>query len=215
MIKTGFLYISIIILTVSCGISSYQTGRVTPIEEIVTTVGFSGIISKNLDKTITDPILPIVEVVIRTGYLKNIDYGFKLTNLLMIGGDIRYQFIGDQQSFYAGNVGLGARFSFLKYIKQDSTKTNETSNKYNNSDLAKDMMDFYIPFSFSIHPKDNFSVYFSPELSLKYYKILNNRVFYGATLGVMIGKEWKIAVEYSILASESIITNQFSIGFIF
>lgn len=149
----------------------------------------------------------------RYGITDKLDAGFKISIIGTTGGYAKYQFLGDQESTFAGSAGIGLGFLTIESGDGEFAAKSKTT-------------DFSIPLFFSYHPNDWIGIYTSPRYTLR--NIKNSDVsgsesstshWYGATAGVRLGKRIAPFIEYSVFNSAdatrplSQITGGISIGF--
>ena len=212
----GYLIILLggISLFTSCAsMSSMQTARTTEKGEFSTVIGL-GVASSNMLIPNIDTArlsFPELEVGVRYGITDKMDVGAKSSIIGTATADVKYQFLGDKKSVFAGSVGLGAGYF-------DYTINNLKSQNY----------DLMLPLYFSYHPTDWLGVYCNPKyvfrtmISPDAYSgtfNFNNSHWYGATGGIRLGKRIAFLAEYSIYGTStnanpfSQVTCGISIGF--
>lgn len=149
----------------------------------------------------------------RYGITDKLDVGVKASIIGTSGAYAKYQFLGDDESAFAGSGGVGLGFLTIE------SGSGEFKTKSKTTDVS-------VPLYFSYHPNDWFSIYTSPRYTLR--NIKNTDVdssdgstshWYGATTGVRLGKRIAPFIEYSIFDGSnatkplSQITGGISIGF--
>lgn len=191
------LWISLITLfeTGCVSMSTFQTARTTPKDDFGFGFG-AGTVNSDLDLG-TDTVhisFPFIEAYGRYGITDKLDLGLKLTFIGTIASDIKYQFLGDQNSVFAGSVGAGVGYM--------SIFSGNTKSK---------VFDLMLPVYFSVHPAKIIGIYFNPKYI---YRINNytvdsekgnsNSSWYGITGGFRFGKKTALFVEYSFFKNSDI-----------
>lgn len=179
-----------IILSSCASMSSLQTARTTPVGEFGYGVG-GGYVKSEIQLGETDSTqnlnAPFVEVSTRYGLTDKLDVGARLTIIGTGVVDAKYQFLGDQESVFAGSAGLG-----LGHLS------------INSGDTKSRIYDVMVPLYFSVHPTEWFSAYASPRYVYRINsyttgeeKGSSSTHWYGATGGIRVGKKFGAFLEYS------------------
>jgi hypothetical protein len=141
----------------------------------------------------TTPSLP--QVIYNYGLTEKLDIGANVS-FGMFGGQVKYQLIGDQQSFFCMAPGI-------TYTYFDAGTSNGNSADRLNFSLSN----LSLPINMSVHPSERLAVYFSPKvLRLGGRAALgsNNSSSYimmiGFTPGVEYGRRIKVIAEVNILS---------------
>lgn len=203
-INTKVLLFSVIFVFTSCAsMSTMQTARTTEKGEFATVIGL-GLASSNMQFTNIDTVklsLPELEVGVRYGISDKMDIGAKISIIGTATADVKYQFLGDKKSTFAGSIGFGVGYFSI----------NINNFKTNNYDLM-------LPVYFSYHPVNWLSLYCSPKYiyrttsSVDIYTNINNMSnshWYGATGGIRLGKRIAFLAEYSFFGASNM-KNPFS-----
>lgn len=131
----------------------------------------------------------------RYGVTDKLDVGVKASIIGTSGGYVKYQFLGDSESKFAGSGGVGLGFLTLSSGSGEFETKSKTT-------------DFSVPLYFSYHPTDWVGIYTSPRYTMR--NIRNTDAdgsegstshWYGATTGVKLGKKVAPFLEYSIFTS--------------
>jgi hypothetical protein len=186
---TKFIFIILFpILTTSCiSLSTVQTGKVTPKGDVDASIGIG---STEYPYSSKKAIEPGIDFNSRFGVYNNLDIGFKASTFPIL--DIKYQFIGNENSKFALSTGFGYIFGLNAYL---------------------------LPLYFSYHPSDRLAIYLSPRTINEYNFHFNNisNDLNGFSTGFKFGKRNSIILEYSLYketGSTPKIINQLMIGFV-
>lgn len=195
--------------------SSLQTARVTEPGEFG--VGLSaGYVNTEIDLgDDAEPIglsAPYFELAGRFGITERLDLGARLGLIGTAGLDLKYQFIGDNESPFASSAGFGVSYVSIS----SSSSSGETS-----TESESNLIDLTFPVTFSYHPTDFLGLYVAPKYVLR----LNNYTvdgvsdsqssgWLGATAGIRLGRKNALFAEYSYFGSGSYDTpfGQFMVG---
>lgn len=179
-----------LILLVAFSISScvsnraFQTARTTPQGEAGGGAGLAITQSNTFESTDTTDLGGFTgEIFARYGLTEKLDLGFNLSLIGTAGADFKYQFIGDQESAFAGSAGGG-----IGYFSIES------------GDVKTTTIDVIVPAYFSFHAGDALALYTSPRFVQRFSN--GNGTFLGLIGGTRIGTEqFAIFLEYGVLKS--------------
>lgn len=183
-----------VILSACASMSTMQTARTTEQGEFAYSVGVGQVQTEAdlFDTTVTIK-MPMIEIAGRFGIIENLDAGFKMTLIGTFVGDVKYQFYGDNSSLLAASGGFGlGRLTMTSGVFENKTT------------------DLMFPVFASVHPTDWIGVYMSPKYIFRLNKSTNtetkesesfNSHWYGATMGVRLGRENALFAEYSLFAN--------------
>ncbi len=195
--------------------SSLQTARVTEPGEFG--VGLSaGYVNTEIDLgEDAEPIklsTPYFELAGRFGITERLDLGARLGLIGTAGLDLKYQFLGDNQSPFASSAGFG-----VSYVSVSSSSSSGDTSTESNSNLV----DLTFPVTFSYHPTDFLGLYVAPKFVMR----INNYTvdgesdsqsssWLGATTGIRMGRKNALFVEYSYFGSSAndVPFGQFMVG---
>ncbi|MDD5185509.1 MAG: DUF5777 family beta-barrel protein [Paludibacter sp.] len=202
-IKLVVLMIMFIYMLNSCAsMSTLQTARVTEKGQYAYVFG-GGVVESRIPYGTTDTLkltIPFVEIGIRYGIFDKMDVGAKISIIGTATADVKYQFIGDSKSKFAGSIGLG-----VGYMNMNSNVSNTI--------LQSNFVDAMLPVYFSYHPINWIALYCSPKYVLRTIISQNyndNTVsyghsnWYGASGGIRIGKRIAFLAEYTLFENNQI-----------
>lgn len=137
---------------------------------------------------------PFVEVGGKYGITEKLDVGAKLTLIGTATADVKYQFLGNNESLAAASTGLG-----IGYLSITS------------GDNESKIFDIAVPLYLSLHPAPWFSLYTCPRYTLRINSYTttddsgsSTSNWYGATAGIRLGKKVAFLIEYSYFANDEI-----------
>ena len=194
-----FSFFAALLLQSCVSTSALQTARVTPKGEVAWGVGVLFPKAELIAGDSTDFQSFAGEVSIRYGITDKLDVGGKLTLIGTGGVDAKYQFLGDEESTFAGSVGLGAGYLSIDLGGGSTT-----------------IIDLTIPTYFSYHPITAVALYASPRFIYRNFPGASN-TFFGGIGGIRLGgKKFGVFGEYVFLNSSKKDTNsnqtQFNVG---
>ena len=201
-----FLCFLISIFTGCASLSTMQTARVTEKGKFDYLVDGGSAIYGDMS---TKPY-PIAEFGLRYGITDHLDMGFKISTSTISILDLKYQFLGDKNSKFAGSIGLGGGIAM-------GIADSRVSFIY----------DTMLPIYFSYHPTDWLSLYCSPKYILQKmddtsdYEKYNTtfKHYYGASTGIRIGKRIAFLAEYSLFGNyptnTAVLNSQITCGLAF
>jgi len=217
----SFLVANLLFLFSGCiSLTSMQTGRTlgknnAEFSANVTYGNFSNTsVYYQTDTTDVDNVLfsmPNGGLKCSFGLTEKLDLGINIDLLGNVGSNLKYQIIGNKETFFASSIGFDLGFNFVPAIFGFAT-----------TNLS-------IPLFLSIHPTDYLSIYLTPRC------FLASNYFYGFTYGQMpvadrflgttgifinsygliLGKKNKLAFEISNYSKVFYKPTQFSIGYIY
>lgn len=198
-----FFIFPVLMLLASCSsMSSMQTGRTVGKNNAEVGGGFSvcqftAYPDSLPNKTYT---YPIFEFFGHYGLTEKMDVGMKF-GFGGVGGDLKYQIVGSQQSPFALSLGL-----ILGYGSLTSTVDSTVVFQNRFSQTA-------IPLYFSYHPVENLAFYVTPRWDWRNAGRPHKGTFldvsvggvawFGASTGIRFGKKKGFFIEYSWLKSNS------------
>lgn len=182
----------LLLLISSCAsISGFQTGRTVGAEsgEIMFSVNgtrtpdFEDLSSEKVDTVDAQDFsifAPNIEIGGRYGITDKIDFGMRANTNLNIYADVKYQFVGDQESLVAVSTGFGlGLFGFVT----------GTGGLYN----------FQIPLYASFHPTDKLDLYVAPRYVGQWGTAFGESSglinYFGANVGFLTGNRTKFGVD--------------------
>lgn len=191
-IVQGICLGSILIFLNSCAsISGFQTGRTVGAEtgEIMFSVNgtrtpdfddLSNADSDSLDVSDFSIFAPNIEIGGRYGVSEKIDFGIRANTNLNIYADVKYQFVGDQESPVAVATGFGlGMFGFVV----------GTGGLFN----------FQIPLYASFHPTESLDLYVAPRYVGQWGTAFGESSglinYFGANVGFLTGNRTKFGVD--------------------
>lgn len=192
------VFLAAALLTGCASMSTMQTARTTPKGEVVGLLG-AGVVNSEFALGELDTIsinAPFLEVGGRYGINEKLDLGIKLTIIGTAVADVKYQFLGSQESKLAGSVGFG-----LGYLSIESGGS------------TSKMFDIMTPLYFSYHPAEWFSIYASPRyvFRINSYATEDNAEtgsgsshWYGTTGGIRLGNRVGFMAEYSYFGNSDL-----------
>lgn len=143
------------------------------------------------------------EGIVRYGITDRFDAGLNFSFIGTSGFDLKYQFLGDHESEFAGSISGG-----LSILQTTYSNSNE-------EDSIDRILDFNIPVYFSFHPIENFALYISPKYVYRTYSDIGLPLV-GGLGGMKIGNEISFFVEMGFLNSittDASLQTQFNLGF--
>ncbi len=151
--------------------------------------------------------IPIVEVRQIYGITKTADVGVRFNSLSLLAGDIKFQFLGNQNSVFASSI--GAECGIYPFALVNGGLIAYTS----------------IPLYLSVHPTDNLSLFAVPRYTYGFRYIYDESSlkpgysayanFPGISYGLLFGKEHQFGIEISHFNKNLLKPSQLSIGYIF
>ena len=189
-------FAGIILFLSSCAsMSMMQTARTTEKGKLGTSYG-GGVVQSELILGTSDTLdlnAPFAEVGARYGITDNLDAGLKLTLIGTGVADVKYQFIGDSESVFAGSVGLGV--GYLS-IESGSSKSS--------------IYDLMVPAYFSVHPTDWLGIYAGPRYVFRINSYNTDQEsdtgtshWYGGTAGIRLGGRVAFLGEFSYFGTSN------------
>lgn len=183
---------SLLLLISSCAsISGFQTGRTVGAEtgEIMFSVNgtrtpnFDDLSKENVDTVNANDFsifAPNIEIGGRYGISDKVDFGIRANTNLNIYADVKYQFVGDQESPVAVATGFGlGMFGFVT----------GTGGLYN----------FQIPLYASFHPTPGLDLYVAPryvgQWGTAFGKSSGLINYFGANVGLLTGTRTKFGID--------------------
>lgn len=196
-IKAIGVLLAAALLAGCASMSTMQTARTTPKDAVVGLLG-AGVVNSEFALGELDTITinaPFLEVGGRYGINEKLDVGLKLTIIGTAVGDVKYQFLGNQESKLAGSVGFG-----LGYLSIES------------GDSKSKMFDIMTPLYFSYHPAEWLSLYASPRYVFRINSYTTDDTttgsssshWYGATGGIRLGNRAGFMAEYSYFGNSDL-----------
>jgi hypothetical protein len=155
--------IALTALATGCvNMSTLQTARTIPVDEIEVVTGGGYYMSPNLSESSSsdqssdgdlDPLgLPYIEVAGRIGIAEYLDLGLKITLPGTIAFDVKYQLVDLDGLAMAAGFGLG-------YLHLGSGSDDSSS--------SADIIDIMVPLYISYHFNESFTVYGSPKYVMR------------------------------------------------
>lgn len=141
----------------------------------------------------------VSELSVRYGVVDQVDIGLNVKVIGVAGIDVKYQFLGDSESMFAGAAGFEAGYFFIPAVDYNDANTLETA----------------IPLYFSCHPTEKFAFYVNPKFVYRKYGSLVSTNFIGGAAGLRFGGSFAGFLEYAYLwngSSDWSNQRQFSIG---
>lgn len=164
------------LLTSCASISGFQTGRTVGAEsgEIMFSINGTNV---NNDFSI---FAPNIEIGSRYGISEKVDFGIRANTNLNIFADVKYQFLGDQESPFAMSAGFGlGMFGFVS--------------------TSGGLFNFQIPLYASYHPQDNLDLYISPRYIGQWGTTFGESSglinYFGANAGFLTGRKTKFGID--------------------
>lgn len=205
-LSLGFL----LLFTTACvNTNSLQSGRTLGKGEGESIVSFAEGAWSHNSQGFEDGLgnyIPMVEVGSNYGVAENLDLAYRLNSVGFLSGQIKFQFLGDKESFFAssigGDLGLSA-FTLFGHIIQYRVS---------------------IPLYLSFHPSDELCVFLTPRYTLSSvydfaqkpgsdWEPPQNLNYAAFSYGIMIGSTNKFVFEFTHSAGNLLIPNQFAFGF--
>ncbi len=182
---TSIAFSCLLMLTFSqcVSVSSMETARVTEHKKFGVLVGTG--VPRYAYRTEDEEVRvvgSVSEVGGRYGIVEQVDLGATFRIIGASSLDIKYQFLGDQSSVFAGAAGTELGVFFISQDVRDGN-TFEAS----------------IPLFFSYHPSENFAIYMNPKFVYRKYGSLEATNFWGGTTGFRFGQSLACFVEYGYL----------------
>jgi hypothetical protein len=211
LVKISFAIFVIALLTGCASMSTMQTARTVGDGNFELEIG-GGAVNTDIALGELDTLsfsAPFIEVGGRYGITDKLDVGAKLTLIGTATADVKYQFLGDQESLGAVSTGLG-----IGYLSISS------------GDNESKIFDIAVPLYLSLHPTPWFSLYSCPRYTLRINSYTSDEDsgsstshWYGATAGMRLGKKVAFLIEYSYFGNTEIdipfsqVTGGIAIGF--
>lgn len=204
----------LLLLISSCAsISGFQTGRTVGAEtgEIMFSINgtrtpdFDDISKENADSVNTEDFsifAPNIEIGGRYGISDKLDFGIRANTNLNVYADVKYQFVGDQESPVAVATGFGlGMFGFVTG--------------------SGGLFNFQIPLYASFHPTEKLDLYVAPRYVGQWGTVLGESSglinYFGANVGFLTGTRTKFGIDigyYGLSNSDSGFNDSlFQIGF--
>lgn len=205
---------SLLLFLSSCAsISGFQTGRTVGAEtgEIMFSVNgtrspdFDELSDENVDTVNAENFsifFPNIEIGGRYGITDKLDFGIRANTNLNIYADVKYQFVGDQESPVA--IAAGAGLGMFGFVTG-------TGGLFN----------FQIPLYASYHPTESLDLYLAPRYVGQWGTVLGESSglinYFGANAGFLTGRRTKFGVDvayYGLSNSDTGFNDSlFQIGF--
>jgi hypothetical protein len=138
-----------------------------------------GIIPPTFENEIKAKNLAVFDCGFRYGLTKRIDLNARVNSNLNTSLGFKSQLIGDQQSKVALSMGLNF-------------------GNFGNFSIFTPIWNLQVPVSFSIHPSENLTWYFSPRYVYHFSNNVSpiNGSFFGSNTGMLFGKKNKIGIDF-------------------
>lgn len=183
---------SVLVFLSSCAsISGFQTGRTVGAESGEIMFSINGTRTPDFDELDSESdsvnvnndfsiFAPNIEIGGRYGISEKVDFGIRANTNLNIFADVKYQFVGDQESPFAMSAGFGlGMFGFVS--------------------TSGGLFNFQIPLYASYHPQDNLDLYISPRYIGQWGTTFGESSglinYFGANAGFLTGRKTKFGID--------------------
>ena len=168
-----------ILFSACTSFTGYQSGRTLGKGNSEITTALNGVLIKDEagEDFLNIKVVPLAEVHYQFGIAEKLDIGAKLTTGTSFTADIKWQFVGDQNSKFAMSTGLAIGGTGINPFAGQAQ----------------------LPLYLSLHPTENFAIYLTP----RYTGLINqdDDVFHAGSIstGIIFGKRPKFAVDFSYI----------------
>lgn len=188
-------------------VSGYQTGRVLAQDDgefmlaanATKFYEFPFIFDREPENSDTTKYYPFGDISFRYGLGSNLDIGFKINSSLATMLDLKYQFIGDQESFFTASIGSGIGGPAHPTVDQEGG-----------------MISYQFSIFTSVHTVDKIDLYLSPRLIGQNSE---DKIKYtGFNTGLLYGHEQKFGLDfgfYTMTSTETPNLRIFNVGVAF
>jgi len=167
--------IIVLILTGCSMMSSLQTGRTMKKGDVGLAIGYGSLLQSDGSNIFSD--FHFWELNLRYGLFRNFDVGLEFVAYIPTTLDVKYQFVGTDNSLFAGSIGLGFTIQSAQYGFRE--------------------IGLLAPLYTSFHPFKEVAIFLSPRI-YHYHDNMNWHTYAGLSTGFRLGGALALVLEYDI-----------------